>query len=94
LNSSSEFKKSLISQIVAAGDQTPVVENMNFIASRPQSFALKVIIKEKLFKVNDFQKRQMLKEVQVQRALTDCGNVLRILKVYETYKCINLVMNY
>lgn len=60
----------------------------------PYTFALKVVTKEKLAKLNDFQKRQMVKEIQVQRALADCGNVLRVLKVYESSKYINLLMDF
>ncbi|TNV86468.1 hypothetical protein FGO68_gene14825 [Halteria grandinella] len=74
------------------GDYSPkLVETQNL---PPQTFALKVVTKEKLAKLNDFQKRQMLREIQVQRALSDCGNVLKILKVHESTKYINLLMEY
>jgi serine/threonine protein kinase len=36
----------------------------------------------------------MVREIQVQRQLRNCGNTIKLFKIYESEKYINLLMEY
>ena len=42
----------------------------------------------------EYKRRQALKEIQVQRMLKQCGNTIKLLKVFENEKTISLLMEY
>jgi serine/threonine protein kinase len=57
-------------------------------------FAIKAIHKQKLMTKSSYHHKQMVKEIQFQRKMRDCGNVLKLYKVYESDQYIYLVMEY
>lgn len=60
----------------------------------PLPLAIKVINKERLLAKNVYEQRQMVSEIQIQRKLWHCGNTIKLLKIYESEKYINLLMEY
>lgn len=57
-------------------------------------YAIKVIKKESLLKKSAYQQKQMVKEIQVQRELKHCGNTLKLHKIYESDRYLNMLMEF
>lgn len=36
----------------------------------------------------------MINEIQIQRALKYCGNIIKLIKIYESEKYLNLLLEY
>jgi serine/threonine protein kinase len=60
----------------------------------PQIYAIKVVKKQSLLEKGMYQMRQMVREIQIQREMRFCGNSIKLLKIYETDKYLNIVMEY
>lgn len=59
-----------------------------------QIYAVKVIKKEILINKPVHQTEQIMKEIQIQRKLAYCGNTIKLFKIYESDKYINMLMEY
>jgi serine/threonine protein kinase len=57
-------------------------------------YAVKVIKKEALMNKPLHHSEQLMKEIQIQRKLALCGNTIKLFKIYESDKYINMVMEY
>lgn len=57
-----------------------------------QIFAMKVIVKKEL--KDKMDQEQLINEIKIQRALALCPNVLKIHKVYESDRYLNLLMEF
>lgn len=57
-------------------------------------YAIKAIHKIELSAKSAYHHKQMVKEIQFQRKMRDCGNVLKLYKVYESDQYIYLVMEF
>jgi serine/threonine protein kinase len=64
------------------------------MSTAEKTYAIKVIIKDKLEKKDDQEKQQMVNEIQIQRSLKLCGNTIKIIKIYESEKYLNLLLEY
>ncbi|TNV87236.1 hypothetical protein FGO68_gene17205 [Halteria grandinella] len=70
--------------------------NANHHQANPKSkpLAMKVICKKQLAKKALIDKGQMINEIQIQRQLRLCGNIIRLNKIYECDKYLNLLMDF
>ncbi|TNV86993.1 hypothetical protein FGO68_gene9028 [Halteria grandinella] len=59
-----------------------------------QAFAIKVLEKTHLEMLTQYQQQQVLKEIQIQRKLRFCGSTIKLIKIYESEKFLNLLMEY
>lgn len=57
-------------------------------------YAIKIINKKKFEEQDLSDKIQMVNEIKVQRELKLCGNSLKLFKIYESEKYLNLLMEY
>lgn len=57
-------------------------------------FAMKVINKERLLAKDIFLINQIINEIQVQRLLNDCGNSLKLIRIYESDSYLNFLLEY
>lgn len=61
---------------------------------QPEFFAIKKISIARLFKGEEFIRSQMIEEIKIQRKLRNCGNVIKLLKIYESEQNLNLFLEY
>ncbi|TNV85935.1 hypothetical protein FGO68_gene1963 [Halteria grandinella] len=66
----------------------------NNMSTKKKCFAIKVIAKDKLLAKAPYLHRQLMKEIQIQRMLKNCGNALKLYKIYESEKYLNLLMEF
>jgi serine/threonine protein kinase len=59
-----------------------------------RTFAIKIITKKKFEGKPERERIQMMNEIQVQRRLKFCGNTLKLYKIYESDKYLNLLMEF
>ncbi|TNV74643.1 hypothetical protein FGO68_gene5677 [Halteria grandinella] len=59
-----------------------------------RTFAIKIITKKKFEGKPERERIQMMNEIQVQRRLKYCGNTLKLYKIYESDKYLNLLMEF
>jgi len=57
-------------------------------------YAIKVIVREKLDQRDILEKLQLVNEILIQRALRYCGNTIKLLKIYESDRYLNLLLEY
>ena len=57
-------------------------------------YAIKVIVREKLDQRDITEKLQLVNEILIQRALRYCGNTIKLLKIYESDRYLNLLLEY
>jgi serine/threonine protein kinase len=57
-------------------------------------YAIKVIKKDALLKKSAYQQKQLVKEIQIQRELKHCGNTLKLHKIYESDRYLNMLMEF
>lgn len=55
---------------------------------------MKVINKERLLAKDIFLINQIINEIQVQRLLNDCGNSLKLIRIYESDSYLNFLLEY
>jgi serine/threonine protein kinase len=63
-------------------------------SSKLEQYAIKVVVKEDLEKKPKFERLQMISEIRTQRSLRLCSNVIKLMKIYESDKYLNLLMEY
>lgn len=57
-------------------------------------FAIKVIIKSQLVNREYFEQMQMINEIRIQRSLRLCGNTIKLFKIYESERYLNLLLEF
>jgi serine/threonine protein kinase len=57
-------------------------------------FAIKVIIKSQLVNREYFEQMQMVNEIRIQRSLRLCGNTIKLFKIYESERYLNLLLEF
>lgn len=57
-------------------------------------FAIKVIIKSQLINREYFEQMQMVNEIRIQRSLRLCGNTIKLFKIYESERYLNLLLEF
>jgi serine/threonine protein kinase len=57
-------------------------------------YAIKVIVRDKLDQRDIAEKLQLVNEIHIQRALRYCGNTIKLLKIYESDRYLNLLLEY
>ncbi len=57
-------------------------------------YAIKVIVREKLEQKDQQEQLQIINEIRIQRALKYCGNIIKLLKIYESDKYLNLLLEF
>jgi serine/threonine protein kinase len=70
------------------------VRRKDNLSNEDKVFAIKVIERTKLDKKDLNERMQMVNEIQIQRALRYCGNVIKLYKIYESDKYLNLLLEY
>jgi serine/threonine protein kinase len=84
--------------------RAPLGNNPNELRARPSAFlgrkneekvfAIKVIVKSQLNMKAEFERKQLANEVRAQRALKLCGNTIKLHKLYESERYLNLLMEF
>lgn len=64
------------------------------VADGSRTYAIKIITKKKFEGKPERERLQMMQEIQVQRKLKYCGNSLKLYKIYESDKYLNLLMEF
>ncbi|TNV85852.1 hypothetical protein FGO68_gene16745 [Halteria grandinella] len=62
--------------------------------SEQKLFAIKVVKKLSILQKSEYHQLQMLMEIRIQRELNMCGNTVKLVKLYETDKYLNILMEY
>lgn len=57
-------------------------------------YAIKVIVRDKLDQRDWQEQLQIINEIRIQRALRYCGNIIKLLKIYESDKYLNLLLEF
>lgn len=63
-------------------------------ASNPRFFAIKIFSKKKYETLDKIEHLQMVDEIRVMRELKYCANTLKLFKIFESDKYINLLLEY